>query len=158
MRIARKFISSGLVFLAVVSFGDAAFSTDDIAVVFRKQQIKTIALDKGMILDTGTINYTLTFGSELWRRHGRNRSDAGLADDMESCARLYRSVCITLEVSNPRQATFEEVTAAIERLKKIASQHASPDCKIEIVVFPRASHGDAPAVGSSRVGTANQRH
>jgi hypothetical protein len=143
----QKFIPRALVFLAVVSRSGAAFSTDNTVVVFGERQLTTGTLLPGMILDTGSISYRMMFGSELWRHHGRNRSDAGLAEDIESCTRLYSSVCILLEVSNPHQSRFEEVMAAIERLK-IASKHAPADRKIEIVVFARApSSGTSNSAG-----------
>jgi hypothetical protein len=143
MRTLLTDISRALVFLAVVIRSDAAFSTDNIAVIFRGQQLERSTLYPGAILDTGTISYRMMFGTELWRRHGRNRSDAGLAEDIVGTAGRFGSVRILLEVSNPHQSRFDEVMAAIERLK-IASKHAPADRKIEIVVFALSVSGEAP--------------
>jgi hypothetical protein len=132
MRPFRRIIAQTLVFLVIASCGGAAFSTDTVTVVFRDQPF--VVRDP----DTGAICYRLGFGNELWARRGmKNQSDVEIGKAICDTKLLYRSVCIMLKVNNPRQSTFKEATAAIERLKKIASQHASVDCKIEIVVFPR---------------------
>ena len=114
------------------SCGGAAFSADDVAVVFRDQLF--VVRDP----DTGVIGYDLGWGNELAvRRRLKSPSDEDIGKAIYNTKLLYRSVCIMLEVNTPAQLKSEEATAAIERLKKIASQHASADCKIEIVVFPR---------------------
>ena len=133
MRSFHRFIAQQLVFLAIASCGEAAFSMDTVSVVFRDRPF--VVRDP----DTGTICYRLGFsGDELWaQRPMKIQTDVDIGKDICSTKLLYRSVCIMLVVDSPREGTSEDATAAAERLKKIASQHASADCKIEIVVFPR---------------------
>lgn len=132
MRRFQRFIAQTLIFLVIASCGGAAFSANAVTVVFRDELF--VVTDPAV----GAICYRLGFGNELWPpRRMKNQSDEDIGKAICDTKLLYRSVCIMLRVDDPCQLTSKKATAAIERLKKMASQHASEDCKIEIVVFPR---------------------
>jgi hypothetical protein len=121
----------------------AAAAKKRISVVFRGK------LDVVRDPDIGELGYHLSTGGDVCSSAG-TPPEVEIAETIDSSSRLYRSLCITMEVDQPDKTSFSDVAAAIEELKDLVAENVIDGCKIEIIVFPSTPHPAVPEPRDTR--------
>jgi hypothetical protein len=118
-------------FVVAALLSTTSLAQDDIRVTIRDKPIVIVRED-----GKDAIYYEVWTNGDLSQRVSL-KSDEKIAATIDRASRMCESLYILLDTGQPEKISLAAVLQATERIKRLAAEHARPECKLEIVVFPR---------------------
>jgi hypothetical protein len=143
MNFHRRIVVAAVAGLAAFGAQRSVASPDAIAVIYTQGNGFSAGIKDP---EAAIVSYDLAFGNRFMIRSHFVRNDQ-IAKSIHIWSNSARRLFITLGVDQPERTSFSAVGDAAETLRQLAQQHAAPDCKVEVVVFPitvRVKFADVP--------------